>query len=87
MLIKRNIALSDSGFVFNPSTGDSFSTNPIGLQIIRMLKDDSTYDEIKEEVLSTYATDEEIFEADFKEFVDILHDNGLTEEKEKKKKS
>jgi len=39
MNIKKNIALSDSGFIFNPSTGESFSMNPIGLEIITMLKE------------------------------------------------
>ena len=33
MKIKTNIALSDSGFLFNPSTGDSYSVNPIGQEI------------------------------------------------------
>ena len=39
MNIKKSIALSDSGFVFDPSSGDSFSTNPIGLEIINQLKE------------------------------------------------
>ena len=37
MKIKKNIALSDTGFVFNPGNGDSFSVNPIGLEILKIL--------------------------------------------------
>ena len=39
MKISSNIAVSDSGFIFNPTTGDSFSTNVVGMEIIRILKD------------------------------------------------
>ena len=39
MKLKKNIAISDSGFLFNPSTGDSYSVNPIGTEIIELLKE------------------------------------------------
>jgi hypothetical protein len=39
MRIKKNIAISESGFIFNPAVGDSYSTNPIGAEIIKMLKE------------------------------------------------
>ena len=35
MKLKKNIATSESGFVFNPSTGDSFSLNTIGAEILK----------------------------------------------------
>jgi PqqD family protein of HPr-rel-A system len=35
----RDLALSDSGFVFDPMTGHSFTVNPSGLHILRSLKD------------------------------------------------
>ena len=38
MRVRKNIATSDEGFVFNPATGDSFSTNSIGAEIIRLMK-------------------------------------------------
>lgn len=72
MKIKRNIALSDTGFVFDPSTGDSFSTNPIGLEIIRMLKQDKSREEIKTTVLNTYMIDDAGFEKDYYDFVNML---------------
>ena len=40
MKMRKNIAVSDSGFIFNPGTGDSFSTNPIGMEIISMIKEE-----------------------------------------------
>ena len=85
MNIKKNIALSDSGFVFNPSTGDSFSTNPIGLEIIKMLKEGKPQADIKSYILKTYATDEAAFEKDFYDFVNQLQKNKLTDQDEEKK--
>ncbi|MFM2358786.1 MAG: hypothetical protein RLY16_779, partial [Bacteroidota bacterium] len=38
MQLKKNIATSDAGFIFNPSTGDSFSANPLAAEIILELK-------------------------------------------------
>jgi PqqD family protein of HPr-rel-A system len=35
----RELALSDSGFVFDPLTGHTFTVNPSGLCILRLLKD------------------------------------------------
>jgi Coenzyme PQQ synthesis protein D (PqqD) len=85
MKIKRNIALSDSGFVFDPSTGDSFSTNPIGLEIIKSLKEGKTPDEIKTQVVKNYMTDEATFEKDFYDFTNMLSKLNLAEGDEKKK--
>jgi hypothetical protein len=85
MQIKRNIALSDSGFVFDPSTGDSFSTNPIGLEIIKMLKDGKSNEEIKATVVKQYMTDETTFERDLYDFVNMISKLKLTDNEEKEK--
>ena len=85
MEIKRNIAFSDSGFIFDPSTGDSFSTNPIGLEIIKMLKEGKKAEEIKMAVVKAYMTDEASFEKDYYDFIKTLDRMKLTEGNEKKK--
>lgn len=85
MKIKRNIALSDSGFVFDPSTGDSFSTNPIGLEIIKFLTQGKTPEEIKTSIVKTYMVDEASFEKDYYDFANMLSMLQLAEEDEKKK--
>ncbi len=85
MKIKRNIALSDTGFVFNPSSGDSFSTNPIGMEIIKMLKENKSKEEIKKQILTVYMTDEATFEKDFYDFGNMLTKLNLMETPEVKK--
>jgi hypothetical protein len=85
MKLKKNLALSDSGFVFDPSTGDSFSTNPIGLEIIKMLKEGKTANDIKSHILKTYMTDDTSFEKDFYDFINMLTKHNLVEGGEKEK--
>ena len=42
MRIRKNIAVSDEGFLFNPTTGDSFSTKGTGGLIVKLLKQDQS---------------------------------------------
>lgn len=83
MKIKRNIAISDSGFVFNPLTGDSFSANPIGSEIIKMMKDNKTDLEIKNHIFEKYQTDYSTIEKDYYDFVNLLINFKLTDLDEK----
>jgi hypothetical protein len=79
MKIKKNIALSDTGFIFNPSTGESFSVNPIGGEMLKMLKDGKDKDAIRDAILEKYQTDDATFERDYYDFVNILNHYHLTE--------
>lgn len=79
MKIKNNIAISDSGFIFNPSNGESFSVNPIGVEIISLLKEGKTDAEIKKAVLDKYQTDDATFEKDFYDFISLLKNQSLLE--------
>ena len=83
MKLKKNLALSDSGFVFNPSSGDSFSTNPIGLEIIRYMKGGYDKNKIKTLICKKYQVDEKTFEKDFFDFISTLEHLKLNEEDEK----
>lgn len=47
MQILEEIKISDNGFVFNARTGESFSLNPIGLKIIKMIATNCDFDEVR----------------------------------------
>lgn len=79
MKIRRNLAISDSGFLFNPSTGDSFSLNNVGKEILNQLKEGKTQEEIKSKVLSKYQTDEGTFDKDFFDFINQLRNYKILE--------
>ncbi len=79
MNIKRNLAISDSGFLFNPSTGDSYSLNPIAQQIFSLMKEGKSDGEIKARILEDYNTDSSTFEKDFYDFIGLLNNYKLLE--------
>lgn len=70
--LKKNIAISESGFVFNPTTGDSFSLNSVGTDILKLMKDGRDEKEIKTTVRTWYDVDEETFEKDYYDFLKML---------------
>ncbi|MEI8048071.1 MAG: PqqD family protein [Bacteroidota bacterium] len=77
MKLKKNIATSEEGFVFNPGTGDSFSTNPIGAEIIGLLKLDKSLSEIIEIICAKYDVDPKQFEKDLDDFKSQLVDSNI----------
>jgi PqqD family protein of HPr-rel-A system len=77
MKLKTNIATSESGFVFNPSSGDSFSVNPVGAEILMLLKDDNSTKEIMEIILSRFEVDPVQFERDLDDYITQLRDHNL----------
>lgn len=80
MNIKKNIAISDSGFLFNPSSGDSYSLNPVGQEILKLLKDDKSDEEVVEYILKNYMTDKDAVEKDLYDFKNMLENFKLTED-------
>ena len=79
MNIKRNLAISDSGFPFNPSTGDAYSLNPIAQQIFSLMKEGKSDGEIKARILEDYNIDSSTFEKDFYDFIGLLNNYKLLE--------
>ena len=80
MKIRTNIAISDSGFVFDAATGESYSFNPSGLEIFRYLKEKKDLKEITEIMMSRYDVDSHSFERFFTDFVASLKQYQLLED-------
>ncbi len=77
MNIKNNIAVSSSGFIFNPDTGESFTVNPLGASIISYLKDGKSVSEITGELQNKYEIDPNTLEKDTEDFVGLLKNFSL----------
>lgn len=77
MRINKNIAISESGFIFNPTSGDSFSANQIGADIITLMKEDKKLPEIIKTISVKYDVEPSVFEKDLEDFVIQLRDNNL----------
>jgi hypothetical protein len=80
MRLKKNIAVSESGFVFDPNTGDSFSLNKIGLEIVDMLKKDRSDGEIIPELQEKYEVDRASLEKYYFDFISMLQYYQLTDD-------
>jgi hypothetical protein len=79
MGIRKNIAVSEEGFLFNPTTGDSFSTNPVGSEIIALLKQDKSISDIKNEIGKQYDVDSYLLERDLEDFMTLLKEHNILE--------
>lgn len=77
MQISEEIKISDNGFVFNSRTGESFSLNPMGLEMIKMIAANNDFDEIRKSILGKYDVDDLTFEKDFYEFCAMLKHHKL----------
>ena len=82
MKLKKNIALSDTGFVFDPGTGESFSLNNTGSDIVALLKKESSIEEIKKFLSEKYEASEYEVEKEIHDFFTILRQYNLIEEDE-----
>ncbi len=77
MKLQKNIAISESGFLFNPGNGDSFSLNDIGLDVLTLLQKDKNRQEIVSFITSKYEVDASDFEKDLEDFRMQLRDAQL----------
>lgn len=80
MQIKKNIAVSETGFVFNPSTGDSYTINQVGQEILNYLGEKKNRAEITSLMTSEYDIDPASFEKYFLDFISMLRQFELLDE-------
>ena len=80
MRLKKNIAVSESGFVFDPASGDSFSLNNIGLEIVGMLRHGKPDSEIISDLLDKYDIDKGSLDKYYYDFIAMLQYHRLIDE-------
>jgi hypothetical protein len=72
MKLKKNIAVSEAGFIFNPANGDSFSVNDIGATMINLLRENRSVPEIIEIISTRYDVGKPQLEKDLDDFISLL---------------
>ena len=77
MKLKKNIAISESGFIFNPEIGTSFTTNSLGVAILKQLKTKTSLEEIIASVVENYEIDAITCEKDLDDFLRMLDQYNL----------
>ena len=81
MVLKKKLAISESGFVFDPTTGESFSLNETGAEILNLMRDGKSDEEIKQYILKNYEVYEMTFSRSYLDFLGMLKLYNITEEK------
>ncbi len=79
MNLKNNIAVSDSGFVFNPASGESYSVNPVGLEMLNLLRQNMSNADIINHFEKTYMADRVQIERDLYDFIDMMKQYHLVQ--------
>ncbi len=79
MKISDHISVSKSGFVFDSKTGESFSLNNTGREILELLIEGRSEDEIKEYFLSRYNVPETTFLRHLDDYTQMLMHFNMTE--------
>lgn len=72
--VLRRLALSDSGFVFDPLSGASYTVNGSGLALLRILQEEGSGDvaEVVAELRDLFDVDAATAEQDVLEFSGVL---------------
>jgi Coenzyme PQQ synthesis protein D (PqqD) len=80
MRLKRNIAISESGFLFDPTVGESYSLNEQGQEILNLLKEKKTNEEIAQFMTENYDVASDDFEKYYFDFLGMLKQYKLLED-------
>ena len=79
MKLKKNIATSESGFIFNPATGDSFSGNAMASYVLLAMKNGESEAQIKQNILDGYEVSAEQLNRDWEDWILQLKEANLLE--------
>lgn len=75
--VSENIAISDSGFVFHPVTGETFTLNPIGKEILTQIQKGISLEEITIEITEKFDVEKNVVERDLEDFLSQLKNFGV----------
>lgn len=79
-MIPSNLAVSDTGFLFMPSTGETFTLNEIGREIFKLLQKGMTEDEVVSSICERYDCDAPTCRKDLDDFLGQLKNYSLLSE-------
>jgi hypothetical protein len=75
----QNLAMNDNGFIFDPNTGYSYTSNETGILILKLLAEGKEKEAIKARLIAEYEVNEDNFESDFEHFMLMLEALALVE--------
>ncbi|MBM4175261.1 MAG: PqqD family protein [Ignavibacteria bacterium] len=79
MKLQKNLALSESGFAFHSSTGDTFLLNDTGNFILHLIQSGNNEAEILNSVIEEFDVEKNIAEKDLIDFISRIKNFNLIE--------
>jgi hypothetical protein len=73
----RGLALSETGFVFDPVSGFAYNLNLTAVTLLRKLQDGNSIEKILKFMREEYEADSNEMERDLEQFLNRLSDYGL----------
>lgn len=70
----QRLAISESGFVFDPVSGHNFTVNETGLAILRLLQKNTEIEPLLDHLSQDYDMSQREIERDVLEFAGVLRD-------------
>lgn len=70
--ILKRLVITESGFIFDPHLGKSYSANSIGLLILQYIQAGKNLDQIIEDVTKDFNVSQQDVERDIVEFINSL---------------
>lgn len=77
--IKSGLRISDQGMIFDPSTGESFTVNPTGLAMLKLMVEGAGENLIFETISKDYQLTRAEFDRYFLDFMSVLKSSQLLE--------
>ncbi len=81
IMVPKNLAISESGFLFSPSNGESFTLNELGIWIFKLLQSGKNKKDVLNAIISNYDIDEKYAEYDLEDFLFQLENFSLINRK------
>jgi hypothetical protein len=78
MTILPSLTISNDGFAFNVTTGESYTLNRCAQVILHRLRSDETREQIVHAIASEFGITPSLVERDMADFFQQLHTLGLT---------
>ncbi len=79
MKLQKNLALSESGFAFHSSTGDTFILNDSANFILHLIQTGKNEDEILNSMIDEFEVEKNTAEKDLKDFISQIKNFNLIE--------
>jgi len=72
-----HLALSHEGFLFDPTSGHTYTLNSVGTFILKKMIEEYSFDQIIAAMIEEYDSSEDILTRDLEQFFHFLSEQGI----------